>query len=193
MENGVSYEEAFQGEKIGDTWNRLLDEGTPESAIEFGVTSHYNQYQGFEVIDVCEELRAPDGSGGFNRGNAFKYLARAGWKSPEKHVEDLEKAKNYIQREIDRVKENVASDEFTNNIAVMTAGQVSSLDNPMIKRCPECSLQLEAIYQRDTTYFCPRDHGWMRFPEGATTGVWITNESKNRERVYPMTDNYDRG
>lgn len=65
--------------------------------------SHYNQYQGFEVIDVCEQLRAPDGTGNYNRGNAFKYLARAGWKKPEKHVEDLEKAKFYIQREIDRI------------------------------------------------------------------------------------------
>lgn len=74
------------------------------SDISFGTTSHYNQYDGFEVIDVCEQLRSPDGSGNFNRGNAFKYLARAGWKDSKKEVQDLEKALNYIQREIDRVK-----------------------------------------------------------------------------------------
>lgn len=73
-------------------------------AISFGTTSHYNQYNGFEVIDVCEQLRSPDGSGNFNRGNAFKYLARAGWKNLGKEVEDLEKALQYIQREINRVK-----------------------------------------------------------------------------------------
>lgn len=65
--------------------------------------NHYNQYDGFEVIDVCEQLRAPDGTGNYNRGNAFKYLARAGWKNDAKHVEDLKKAAFYIQREIDRV------------------------------------------------------------------------------------------
>lgn len=103
MENGASYEEAFAGNEIGDMLRQTLSEKMESGSIVFGVTSHYNQYEGFEVIDVCEQLRAPDGSGGFNRGNAFKYLARAGWKSPEKHLEDLEKAKNYIQREIDRV------------------------------------------------------------------------------------------
>ena len=65
--------------------------------------THYNQYKGFEVIDVCEQLRAPDGGGNFNRGNAFKYLARAGWKNPDKHVEDLEKVIFYMQREIERL------------------------------------------------------------------------------------------
>lgn len=66
--------------------------------------NHYNQYQGFEVIEVCEQLRSADGSGNFNRGNAFKYLARAGWKNPSKEVEDLEKAVFYLNREIERVK-----------------------------------------------------------------------------------------
>lgn len=65
--------------------------------------NHYNQYDGFEVIDVAEQLVGPDGKSGFNLGNAFKYIARAGWKNPDKQVEDLEKAKFYIQREIDRL------------------------------------------------------------------------------------------
>lgn len=69
---------------------------------------HYNQYEGFEVIDVCEKLRSGDGSGNFNRGNAFKYLARAGWKSPAKEVEDLEKTIFYVQREIDRLKKTAS-------------------------------------------------------------------------------------
>lgn len=64
---------------------------------------HYNQYKDFEVIDVCEQLVGPDGKSGFNLGNAFKYLARAGWKNPDKHIEDLQKAKFYIEREIQRV------------------------------------------------------------------------------------------
>lgn len=66
--------------------------------------THYNQYEGFEVIDVAEQLVGPDGKSGFNLGNAFKYMARAGYKNSDKRVEDLEKAKFYIQREIDRIE-----------------------------------------------------------------------------------------
>lgn len=55
--------------------------------------SHYNQYKGIEVIDVTEQLN-------FNRGNAVKYIARAGHKSPDTEIQDLEKALWYINREI---------------------------------------------------------------------------------------------
>lgn len=77
---------------------------------------HYNQYEGFEVIDVCEQLIGPDGKSGFNLGNAFKYIARAGWKNPETHVEDLEKAAFYIQREIQRLQSNSRMDSDPNII-----------------------------------------------------------------------------
>ena len=40
----------------------------------------------------------------FARGNAMKYLWRAGAKDPEKEVEDLKKAKWYIEREIERLQ-----------------------------------------------------------------------------------------
>lgn len=53
--------------------------------------SYYNQNKnGIEVIDIIE------GQGwgeGFNRGNAVKYILRAGHKSVEKEIEDLEKAR----------------------------------------------------------------------------------------------------
>lgn len=38
-------------------------------------------------------------------GNVVKYVCRAGEKDPAKHVEDLEKAKAYLNREIKRVQE----------------------------------------------------------------------------------------
>lgn len=60
--------------------------------------SHYNQYKGVEVIDLTEQMN-------FNRGNAVKYICRAGFKDPEKELEDLEKAKWYLDREINRIKE----------------------------------------------------------------------------------------
>lgn len=53
---------------------------------------------GAEVIDLTENLS-------FCAGNVVKYVCRAGRKDPDKHVEDLEKARWYLDREIARVKE----------------------------------------------------------------------------------------
>ena len=52
---------------------------------------------GAEVIDLTEHLS-------FCAGNVVKYVCRAGRKDPDKHVEDLEKAKWYLEREIERVE-----------------------------------------------------------------------------------------
>ena len=60
--------------------------------------AHYTD-GGIETIDFIE-AKGLD----FHRGNAVKYIARAGKKDPEKEVEDLEKAKWYLEREIERLK-----------------------------------------------------------------------------------------
>lgn len=74
---------------------------------------HYNDHpSGVECITVVEHMT-------FNVGNAIKYLWRAGLKIPEavvlmgatevmerhkeKHLEDLKKARWYIDREIQRM------------------------------------------------------------------------------------------
>ena len=59
---------------------------------------HYN-YSKLEPITVVE---AWDLS--FCLGNVVKYVARAGKKDPSKVVEDLEKARWYLDREISRLK-----------------------------------------------------------------------------------------
>jgi hypothetical protein len=59
--------------------------------------SHYTAYDGLEIIDLTEQMN-------FCRGNAVKYLARAGLKSKETEVEDLKKALWYVRREIERLK-----------------------------------------------------------------------------------------
>lgn len=75
------------------------DETIPDDPIHH--PKHYTHYKGLEVIQLTEQMN-------FNRGNAVKYIARAGIKDQSKEIEDLEKAKWYIQREIDRIKgENV--------------------------------------------------------------------------------------
>lgn len=58
--------------------------------------SHYNKGK-FEVIDVIEDWKL-----GFNLGNAVKYIARAEYK--ENKLQDLEKAKWYLEREIKVIK-----------------------------------------------------------------------------------------
>lgn len=56
---------------------------------------HYNQ--GIEPIDIIESWDL-----NFSLGNAIKYILRAPYKNNE--LEDLEKAKWYLEREIKRLK-----------------------------------------------------------------------------------------
>lgn len=60
--------------------------------------AHYTDGK-IEVIDFIEDKGL-----NFHRGNAIKYIARAGKKDPTKEVEDLKKARWYIDREIKRLE-----------------------------------------------------------------------------------------
>lgn len=59
---------------------------------------HYNQ-GGVETIDAIEAWQL-----GFSLGNAVKYISRAGKKNPTATVEDLKKARWYLDREISRLE-----------------------------------------------------------------------------------------
>lgn len=60
--------------------------------------AHYRGFSnGAQVVDIAERLN-------FNRGNAVKYLARAGRKQDADTITDLKKAKWYVEREIQRIK-----------------------------------------------------------------------------------------
>lgn len=61
--------------------------------------SHYTDGK-IEVIDFIEDKKL-----NFHRGNAVKYIARAGKKDPAKEIQDLEKARWYIGREIERIQQ----------------------------------------------------------------------------------------
>ena len=59
-------------------------------------------YQG--TIQPIDLINAQDLN--FNLGNVVKYVCRAGKKQGENVLSDLDKAKNYINYEIERIKKN---------------------------------------------------------------------------------------
>jgi hypothetical protein len=70
----------------------------PDTGTAVDHPSHYggadNPYEAIKVIEAHQL--------GFHRGNAVKYLLRAGRKDPARTVEDLKKACWYINREIEQ-------------------------------------------------------------------------------------------
>lgn len=60
---------------------------------------HYNQGK-IECIDYILDKEM-----NFCRGNAVKYITRAGLKDSDKEIEDLEKAIFYLNQEIERLKD----------------------------------------------------------------------------------------
>lgn len=73
-----------------------IDLQPPEDAVNH--PAHYTSGK-IETIDFIEDQGL-----NFHRGNAVKYIVRAGKKDPEKEIEDLKKAAWYINREIARLE-----------------------------------------------------------------------------------------
>lgn len=71
--------------------NRLVED-------EVNRPKHYTDGK-IEVIDFIEDKKL-----NFHRGNAVKYIARAGKKDPSKEVQDLKKAIWYLVREVARLE-----------------------------------------------------------------------------------------
>ena len=96
-------------EQINEHYSILF--GNEESAPEYPEDSvepatdpvnrpaHYTDGK-IEVIDYIEDKKL-----GFCLGNAIKYISRAGKKDPSKEIEDLKKAKWYIERRIKELEE----------------------------------------------------------------------------------------
>lgn len=59
---------------------------------------HYDNGKDYDVIDVINDFNL-----NFSRGNILKYICRAGLKNNE--LQDLLKAKDYLEREIERLRE----------------------------------------------------------------------------------------
>ena len=63
-----------------------------------GKRSYYGFPNGVEAGDICRYLS-------FNLGNVVKYACRAGRKDAKKKIEDLMKARDYLDNEIKRLEE----------------------------------------------------------------------------------------
>lgn len=67
---------------------------------------HYAEtVPGIETIEVTEHFN-------FNRGNAIKYIWRAGAKDKDAEIQDLKKAAWYINREIEKLENEKAQIEI---------------------------------------------------------------------------------
>lgn len=66
---------------------------------------HYNS-GAIEVIEAIEDWELD-----YHRGNAVKYIARAGKKDPEKYAEDLEKAIWYLRRAVEVHEDQIGRKE----------------------------------------------------------------------------------
>jgi hypothetical protein len=75
---------------------------------------HYNKYR-YKPIDVIDDWGL-----NFNLANCVKYVSRAGKKDPKKHIEDLEKARFYLDYEINKLKKQ--EDNFTQHLEVQLDG-----------------------------------------------------------------------
>ena len=91
--------------------------------------SHYTDGS-IEVIDFIEDKKL-----NYHRGNALKYLCRAGKKDPAKEVEDLQKAVWYINREIQRLEAQAQRDAREAELRAVGVTFADDLRRPV--RVPE--------------------------------------------------------
>ena len=77
-----------------------VEDGKAKKTGSIGKRSYYAFPNGVEAEDICRYLS-------FNLGNVVKYACRAGRKDAKKKIEDLEKAKDYLENEIKRAKEEL--------------------------------------------------------------------------------------
>ena len=104
-----AYDEGFETAKNEALFNFCLY--NEKSALFKKIADRYDEnntsstpphYQGtIQPIDLINAQNL-----NFNLGNVVKYVCRAGKKQGENVLSDLEKAKNYINYEIERVKNN---------------------------------------------------------------------------------------
>ena len=92
-------------EHMASLWMPQIQPVTDDDAVNH--PSYYTSGK-IEVADFIADQRL-----NFDRGNAVKYICRAGKKDPAAEVQDLKKAAWYIQHEIRMIEEGQACGEET--------------------------------------------------------------------------------
>lgn len=85
------YADLIDGKRI------LVDENGEVVNDDVKHPSHYTDGN-IECIDYIQDKLSPQEFQGFCKGNALKYISRAGKKNPDKYNEDLKKAIWYLER-----------------------------------------------------------------------------------------------
>lgn len=91
--------ENIQNDEIPAFFKALNAKIAEENKDNVDHPSHYTDGK-IEVIDFIEDKKL-----NYHRGNAIKYISRAGKKDKKKEIEDLQKAVWYLNREIERLKQ----------------------------------------------------------------------------------------
>lgn len=138
----------------------------PKAEDKVNHPSHYTWLKnlcGIEVIDIARHM-------GFNLGNVIKYVLRAGHKSEkgysdfDKEIEDLQKAKWYLEDEIKlrsgedtsdkaqihALKEEIALNEQT--IAELTDMTHRLKNKPIVGEIKLSKKEIQALYDNTTLF-----------------------------------------
>jgi hypothetical protein len=79
--------------------------------------THYGGQQNpYEAIKIIEALDL-----GFCLGNTVKYISRAGKKDPTKQLEDLSKARWYLDREIQKLEHKALGEQIIKTTKKVTS------------------------------------------------------------------------
>lgn len=70
------------------------------------ITPSYYNKTSMSVIDIIDEYEL-----NFNKGNIIKYVLRSGKKSKDTEIQDLKKAIQYCQMEIERIQKREMKNE----------------------------------------------------------------------------------
>ena len=94
-------------QKAMERWGQIMNQKILEAKSAHDPVNHPAHYTTgkIECIDFIQDKGL-----NFCRGNAVKYIVRAGLKDPNKEIEDLEKAIFYLNAEIKDIKKR-AEDE----------------------------------------------------------------------------------
>jgi hypothetical protein len=97
LEHDYEYPDEYGCRQCGKKWRRgIVGDTTPHDPVRN--PKHYTSHpSGVECIEIVQHHN-------FNIGNAIKYLWRQGLKGEDNSIQDLEKARTYIEFEIARLR-----------------------------------------------------------------------------------------